>query len=269
MNIIKGFVAFLQDIIHNRHMLWTLSLNDFKARFASSYLGVIWAFIQPLTTVLVFWYVFQIGLRVGGVDDVPFIVWFAPAFLAWTFFSDTATSVTGSIIEYSYLVKKVNFRVSIIPIMKIISGSFIHATFIIFIFLLNLFYGYGLSVYNLQVIYYFLCTLMLLLGLGWLLSAITPFVKDVSSIVSVILQILFWSTPIVWNSDNMVDSVQAVLQINPMYYICNGYRDAFIHHVWFWEKGMTGLYFWTFTLIVFCFGAYVFKKLRPQFADVL
>ena len=250
-------------------MLWSLAKNDFKARFASSYLGAVWAFAQPMATMLVFWYVFQVGLRNAPVGGVPFIIWFAPAYLIWVYFSDTVTMTTACMSEYSYLVKKINFRVSIIPVMKLISGSLVHIAFIIFIFFLNIFYGYGISVYNLQAIYYFICTFILLIGLGWLLSAITPFVRDVPSIVGVVLQILFWTTPIVWNPDNMSESVQFVLKINPMFYICRGYRDAFINHIWFWQYGFSGLYFWCITLIIFALGAYTFKKMRPHFADVL
>lgn len=269
MNVIRNFFIFIRDIYLNRQMLWSLSKNDFKARFASSYLGAVWAFVQPFATMLIFWYVFQVGLRNAPVNGIPFIVWFAPAYLVWVFFQDTVSMATVCMTEYSYLVKKVNFRVSIIPIMKLLSGSFVHVAFILFIFVLNICYGYGFSIYNLQVVYYFVCTFMLLLGLGWLLSAITPFVKDVPSIVSVVIQILFWTTPIVWNPNNMKESVQFILKINPMFYICRGYRDTFINHVWFWEYGFSGLYFWIITLMVFCLGAYTFKKLRPHFADVL
>ena len=269
MNAIKNNLGFLRDIFKNRQMLWTLSKNDFKARFASSYLGAVWAFIQPLATMLVFWYVFQVGLRNAPINGIPFIVWFAPAYLVWTFFSDTVTMTTVCMSEYSYLVKKVNFRVGTVPIMKLISGSLVHIAFIAFIFILNICYGYGVSIYNIQVIYYFLCTVVLLLGLGWLLSSISPFVRDVPSIVSVVLQIIFWSTPIVWSPQIMNESVQRVLQLNPLFYISQGYRDTFVEHVWFWERGVTGIYFWGFTLIVLLLGAYTFKKLRPQFADVL
>ena len=269
MNVIKGILSFLIDVIKNRQVIWALSKNDFKARFASSYLGAVWAFIQPLVTMLVFWYVFQIGLRNAPINGIPFIVWLAPAYLVWTFFSDTLSLETICIMEYSYLVKKVNFRVGTIPIMKLISGSFVHIAFILFIFLLSLIYGIGLSIYNIQIIYYFLCTLLLLLGLGWLLSSITPFIKDIPSIVNVVLQILFWSTPIVWNPEIMSQSVRNIIQINPMFYICRGYRDTFIDHIWFWERGYSNLYFWVFTLIILIVGIYTFRKLRPQFADVL
>lgn len=267
--IIKEFLFFLTDIWHDRTILWGLAKNDLKGRFASSVLGGIWAFIQPLITLLIMWFVFQVGFKNPPVNDVPFIVWMAPAYLVWTFFAETLTAGTNCLMEYSYLVKKVNFRVSMIPLVKIISGAFIHVAFIGFIFILLLVCDVPLSIYNLQVIYYFLCTCVFLVGLCWLFAAVAPFVKDVVNIVGVITQIGFWATPIFWSPENMDGWVQAVLRVNPMFYICRGYRDAFIDHVWFWERdSMAGL-FWCVSIVCFIAGAFLFKKMRPHFADVL
>lgn len=269
MSHIKEFFEFLQNIIRERRVLWGLAKNDFKARFASSFLGGAWSFIQPLVTLLVFWFVFEVGFRNPPVNDVPFIVWLTPAFLAWSFFSETLLGGTNCLLEYGYLVKKVNFRVSMLPIVKIISNMFIHAGFILFIFFLLICNNVAWDIHNIQVFYYFTCMCMLLLGLSWLLSAIAPFVKDVVNFVNVFIQIGFWMTPIFWSPDGMSIRVQQVLKINPMFYICRGYRDSFIDHVWFWQRGSTNLYFWSVTAILFVTGALLFKKLRPQFADVL
>lgn len=67
----KAFILFLADIIHDRSILWGLAKNDVKSKFASSFLGTVWAFIQPLITILVFWFVFQAGFKSPPVDNVP------------------------------------------------------------------------------------------------------------------------------------------------------------------------------------------------------
>lgn len=265
----KNFFVFFVDIITCRNILWGLAVNDLRARFASSFLGGAWAFIQPLVTLSVFWFVFQAGFRNPPVSGVPFIVWFAPAYLAWSYFSDTLSAGTNSLLEYSYLVKKINFRVSMIPLVKVLSSAFVHVGFIIFIFILLIANRVPLSIYNIQVFYYFFCTTVLLVGLCWCLSAMAPFVKDVVSMVGVFLQIGFWITPIFWSPDEMSCWVQLILKLNPMFYVCRGYRDSFIDHVWFWQRGYTNLFFWCVTILIFVFGATLFKRLRPHFADVL
>ncbi|QNK42419.1 ABC transporter permease [Caproicibacter fermentans] len=265
----KGLYTFFADILKSRKILFGLAKNDFKAKFAASFLGITWAFIQPLVTLLVFWFVFQVGFKNPPVSNVPFIVWFTPAYLAWAFFSEALVSGTNCLLEYSYLVKKVNFRVSMIPLVKILSSAFVHVAFIGFIFLMLLLCGLPFSVYNIQVIYYFSCTCILLIGLCWLLSALAPFLKDTVNIVSVFIQIGFWITPIFWSPDKMSPWVQNVLKLNPMFYICRGYRDSFVNHMWFWQRGYTNLFFWGITIILFFAGAYLFRKLRPHFADIL
>lgn len=269
MSIARGFLTFLLDIIKSRKVLWALAINDFKSRFLTSFLGIIWAFVQPLVTILVFWYVFQVGFKSSPINDVPFIVWFAPSYLIWAYFAECLGASTNSLREYGYLVKKVNFRVSMIPLFKIISSSFVHAAFILLIIFMLIYYRIGLSIYNLQAIYYFICTVLLLVGLGWFLSAISAFSGDVANVVNVFIQIGFWMTPIFWSPDTMAPIVQQVLKLNPMFYVCRGYRDAFIDYVWFWQRGYTNLFFWVVTISLFFIGAIVFKKLRPHFADVL
>jgi teichoic acid transport system permease protein len=70
----------LKEIISNRKLIWDLSKNDFKTRFAGSYLGIIWAFVQPIVTVLVYWFVFEKGMHASGINlrsgiTAPFVLW--------------------------------------------------------------------------------------------------------------------------------------------------------------------------------------------------
>lgn len=265
--MIEQIVGFIADIVKNRSMLNALAKNDLKAKFAASFLGVIWAFIQPLVTILVFWVVFQLGFRNPPVDDVPFILWFIPSYLVWTFFTEGLLASSGCLMEYSYLVKKVNFRVSIIPLVKVLSSLFVHVGFILFIYFMYGVYRVPITIYNIQIIYYLFCTVVLLTGLAWLLSSLAPFIKDITNVVNVFVQIGFWLTPIFWSPDSMNPIVKRFLQFNPMYYICQGYRDCFIYQEWFWDRGIINLYFWIFTIMLFFLGVITFKRLRPYFAD--
>ncbi|NPA82501.1 MAG: ABC transporter permease, partial [Epsilonproteobacteria bacterium] len=95
------------------------------------------------------------------------------------------------------------------------------------------------------------------------------FFKDMGEIVTMLLQFGFWMTPIFWSIDIVPKEYQFFLKLNPMYYIVEGYRDTFIHKVWFWQHPYLTLYFWIIALSVFAGGAIIFRKLRPHFADVL
>ena len=269
MALIKNFFLFLRDIYAGRNIIWELSRNDFKAKFASSLWGIIWAFIQPLVTILVFWFVFQAGFKNPPVDNVPFIVWFVPAYLSWAFFSEALSTGAGCLKEYSYLLKKVDFRVSTIPLVKIISSAYVHVAFIGLIFIINAYYGISVSIYNIQVLYYLICMIYLLIGFGWFLSAMAVFLKDTVNFVNVFIQIGFWMTPIFWNPETLDPFVSLILKLNPMFYVAQGYRESFITHTWFWQHYWQTAYFWIAATGMFIVGALVFKKLRPHFVDML
>jgi ABC-type polysaccharide/polyol phosphate export permease len=269
IGMLKGFRTFIIDLFHSRRLILDLVKNDLKSRFAGSYLGILWTVIQPLVTILVFWFVFEVGFKSAPISNVPFILWFIPAFLSWSFFADALSTSANTMYEYSYLVKKVKFRVSVLPTLKILSALFIHFFFICFIIIVYCIYGEPFKLQYLQVFYYCGATMVLLTGLSWFLAALAPFVKDLTQLIGVLLQIGFWLTPIFWSSEGLSPKILMFMKLNPMFYITRGYRDSFIEGIWFWQRGNTNIYFWSVTAICFILGAVVFQKLRPHFADVL
>lgn len=271
--IIRHFNLFLElpiDFVKNRKLILSLSKNDFKTKFAGSYLGIVWAFIQPVITVAVYWFVFQVGMRVGSVSEFPYILWLMAGLVPWFYFSDALSSGTGSFIEYNYLVKKVVFKISILPVVKLLSAIIVHIFFVTFVMVLCWFYGYTPDLYLLQIPYYILCTLLLTMGLVYITSSVVIFFRDLSQIIGIILQVGIWVTPIMWDASAMLaPKFLKILRINPLYYIVDGFRDALLGKVWFWEKGLWTIYFWILVVALLCIGTVLFKKLKIHFADVL
>ncbi len=263
------------ELYRNRTLIFKLSKNDFKTKYAGSYLGMIWAFIQPIVTIMVYWFVFEKGLKAGGVlskegIELPFAIWLSAGLIPWFFFSEALNNATNALMEYSYLVKKVVFKISILPIIKIISALFVHVFFVAFLLILCACYGYYPSLYTLQVIYYSFCMFVFVLALSYATSAVVIFFRDLSQIINIVLQIGMWVTPIMWQVSILDSEVLAqVFKLNPMYYIVDGYRQALFYEVWFWEHPWMTLYYWVLTAVIFLFGAIIFKRLKPHFADVL
>jgi lipopolysaccharide transport system permease protein/teichoic acid transport system permease protein len=110
---------------------------------------------------------------------------------------------------------------------------------------------------------------ILSLGLGWIVSSLNVFIRDVGQIVGVLLQIGFWATPIFWDIDIMPLKIQTIFKLNPVFYLVQGYRESFIYFSPFWRHPYQTLYFWIVAAFIFTGGAWLFKKLKPQFADVL
>ncbi len=274
--MLKALLEIPSEVMQSKKLVLTLAKNDFKTKFAGSYLGRIWAFIQPIVTVLVYWFVFEKALNAGTQSTksgitVPFVLWLIAGLVPWFYFQDILSSGTNVLIEYSYLVKKVVFKISTLPVIKVISNLFVHLFFIAFMLILYLLYGRFPGIYMLQIIYYSFCVVIFATGLIYATSAIVVFFRDLSQIVNILLQILIWATPIMWNIDavSFPPIVLKIIKLNPMYYIVSGYRDSMIGRVWFWQRPEITLYFWVVSILIFMIGTMIFRRLRVHFADVL
>lgn len=249
--------------------IWQFSIDDFKNKFSGSFLGSIWAFIQPLITILIYYFVFQIGFRSVPVEGYPFILWLISGLTSWFFFSDAIINATTSMVEYSYLVKKVLFNINILPLAKICSVFIVQVFLLILNVVIFAVFGFKPDIYMFQIIYYVFYMVILVAGISYLTAALYVFFKDLVQIVSILLQVVFWTTPFVWSLSQMPVEVQHVIKYMPVYYIVSGYRDCFINKVWFWENTQWMIYYWLIAVLIFVLGINVFKRLKPHFADVL
>ena len=265
----KKIYSFGLKLFCNRSLILDLARNDFKTRFAGSYLGIVWAFVQPVVTILVYWFVFQVGFRSGVKGDVPFVLWLAAGLVPWFFFNEALNSATSSLLDYSYLVKKVVFDIQIIPLVRILSALFVHLFFVLLIIFMFLLGGVYPDLTWIQLPYYSLCLILFTLGLSYATSALINFFRDLGQIIIVILQVGIWITPIMWDWEIIPLKLQWLFKINPMYYIVQGYRDALIYHRWFWNNTVMTVYFWGILFLVIWGGMAIFNKLRVHFADVL
>lgn len=275
MGLIKGFYVFARDIYQNKFVIGQLVKRDFKNRYLGSFLGFAWTIIQPLVMILVLWCVFVLGFKSGSVAGasgqvVPFIAWFAVGIIAWNFFAEAFVASTNVFQEYSYLVKKINFKIAVLPMVKLLSSLVTHLIFLAVGIIILLLSGVPVTWYWLQALYYLVAMMILLLGLSWVTSSLQVFVKDVAQVVGVILQFGFWLTPIVWSFDLVPKEWHFWFKLNPMFYIVDGYRKSFLFGEAFWkDQQFLGLYFWVFTFIVLISGVFLFRKLKPHFSDVL
>lgn len=249
--------------------MFRLAKNDFMVRYAGSYFGVIWAFVQPVITILLYWFVFQVGFRSGSVEGAPYVLWLIAGLIPWFYFSEAVSGSANCLIEYSYLVKKVVFNISVLPAVKAISALFVHLFFLVAMILVFALYGYYPDFYTAQIFYYLLCMFVLVLGLAYIGSALNVFFRDLGQIINILLQIGMWLTPIAWQ-DTMLSPVwQKIMKLNPVYYIVTGYRESLIHKTAFWEHSTWTIYFWLFALVLLLAGRKLFHKLKIHFADVL
>ncbi len=270
----KGYDKFTTlpiELYQSRFLIWKLAKNDFKKRYAGSYMGAIWAMIQPVVTVAMYYIVFDkiMGNTGRGAEDVPFVLFLTAGLVPWFYFSEALNHGTNAMLEYNYLVKKVVFKISILPIIKIIAATFIHMFFVAVLLAVAALYGYYPTIYTIQIVYYSFCLFVFVLALCYTTCSIVVFFKDLSQIISIALQIGMWATPILWDIDSLHVDWLVFLKLNPLVYIVEGYRSAVYGGTWFFQDFFSTMYFWIVTVVLFGIGAAVFKRLKVHFADVL
>ena len=165
--------------------------------------------------------------------------------------------------------KKVVFKISILPIIKIIAATFIHGFFVLFMLLLFMVHGYFPDAHTLQLIYFSFCLFVFVLGISYTTCSIVLFFRDLTQIIGIVLQVGMWATPILWKLSMVPEQYQILFKLNPVFYIVNGYRSALLEKTWFWEDFYSTMFFWITTAVIFGIGTLIFKRIKVHFADVL
>ena len=220
MNVFK-------EIYNYRELLKTNIKKEIRGKYKGSWLGVLWTFLNPLLMLAVYAFVFPYILRVN-VDN--YTIFMIVALIPWNFFTTAIQSGTGSVVANGNILKKVYFPREIIPIsittnqlVPFLITCIIMAVFIIFS-------GVGFSVHALLFPLLVLIQYILILGLTFILSALTVFVRDIDHFVSVILMLGFYATPIVYQGEMLPKKFQIFLKLNPMAQLVEEYRSILYYH---------------------------------------
>ena len=261
---------FIKTIIQQRKLIFQLGKNEFRNKFANTNLGAVWGFVQPFVFMITYVIVFQFILKTNSSGDSPYIVWFLPGMAMWLFLNDTILTASMSIRNYSYLVKKVIFPVDIIPLISMVSSSVVGLFLIFVAIMVCTIMGFFPNL--LLILYILLCFYLFVISFTRITSAICTIIPDFSQLLNVVMQLLFWFTPIIWNLDMLKDhpTICSVMKSLPFTYLINGMRSAFINpSAFFKENWIATIVFWVVTLIFFAWGNKLFKRSKKEFADVL
>lgn len=250
-------------------MIMAMAMRDIQIRYAGTLGGFAWSIIQPLMMILIYCFVFSVGFKVKPPGGIPFIVVFLCGLIPWLIFSETLMSSVRVITANTHLTKKTVFPTEILPVTCLVASLIPHCVMLIILIIVLLVNNISFSFYNFQFLYYLFALSVFSLGLNWLFSAINVFCRDVGQTLGIVLNMWFWITPIVWPLNMIPQKYQYFIKLNPMYYIVEGYRSSFVYHVPFWHNYSMAIYFWIICLSVFIIGAFTFKKLKPEFAEVL
>lgn len=267
---IKNVVTIAKEIWQNRKRMIRLSFYDYALANKDSYLGRLWSILNPLIQIGTYWFVFGIGIRnnkpVGGHAFLP---WMLCGLMPWFFFSYCIVNGASSIYAKSGTVFKLKYPVSTIPMGAIFVGFYNHLVVLAMLVISLIFFGYYPNIYWLNLIYYLLYEFVFLTSFSMITSVLTMIARDFQKLLSSLIRLWFYLTPILWSMDNLPQWVQTILKLNPALYIVNGFRDSLIYGNMFFVHTNKIIFFWSLNVVLIIVGCNLQMKFRNKFIDML
>jgi lipopolysaccharide transport system permease protein len=255
----------LMTLFQYRDLLIAWTTRILRARYQQSVLGGLWALAQPVATVIILTTVFSRFLRVD-TGEVPYLVFSYSALVPWLLFSTSVTDMTDSVVSNMNLVGKIYFPRDLLVVATLLARLVDFAIAYSLVLVLMVYFQLPLQASLLFLPVILLIQLMLALGLGLLGAALNVFYRDIKHILTLLLQLWFYATPIIYPVTLVPEHLRPFYYLNPMAGIVDGYRAVLIHGHW----PEASLYLSALVaLIVLGVGYVVFKRHEHQFSDVI
>jgi len=256
---------WISEIWRAREILYFLAWRDVKVRYKQAALGVAWAVLQPLFTMIIFAFFFGRLARIPS-EGVPYPLFSYSALVLWTYFAATLSQVGNSLVSNSSLITKIYFPRVLLPGAAAFGG-------LLDLLVSSLFLAGMLIYYHVTPRWTFLLTpifvvqtVLLVLGVGMLLAAVNVRYRDVKYTIPFLTQIGLFVTPIIYPVSFLPHSLQGWLALNPMTGVINGFRAClFGTHV----DATVVACSWTVTLSLLLIGGLHFRSTERVFADIV
>lgn len=266
----------IEEQIKHRDLIIRMATFDIKGMYQLHYLGTFWQFLNPAIQVGIYWFVFGLGIRGGNpiqtsVGEIPFFLWMLMGLIPWFFINPSLIQGSNSVYQKVNLVSKMNFPVSLLPMIKIVGNSLHFFILMFLLFVILLIYGFHPTIYIIQLIYYFFSLFIFLFAFTLFSSTISTLVRDYQMLLQSMVRMILYMSPILWDptGTHVPSWVTNILQLNPIFYIIEGFRDSFLSRQWFFEDPIYLCYFWALTLTLLIIGSNVHLKFRKNFVDYL
>lgn len=257
-------IKYLRELFQFRELLWALTLREIKIRYKQTFLGVIWAILQPASLAIIFSFVFGIILKVNS-GTVPYPIFVYSALVPWTFFSNSMTFGSLSIVNHGNLVTKVYFPRELLPLSAIGAAFFDFVMASIVLLALMVVYGIEPSINFIYVLILVPVLFLLTCGISLIFATVNVLFRDIKFGIPLLLQIWLFLTPVIYSSSHIPEKYQGVLKLNPLVPLIENFRQVTIY-------SNSPNYFEIFlgtivSLLIFTVGYWFFKSKEKIFAD--
>ncbi|HEU4477784.1 MAG TPA: ABC transporter permease [Pyrinomonadaceae bacterium] len=255
----------LKDIWAYRELLYFLTWRDVKVRYKQTALGAAWAILQPLFMMVIFTIFF--GRLAGlGSNGMPYPLFALAGLVPWTFFANSVTASSNSLVGSTHLITKVYFPRVIVPAAAMLAGLVDFALAFSLLAVLMLYYRVSLTVQILFLPMVILLTALFALAIGTWMSALNVKYRDVRFALPFLIQLWLFVSSVILPSSSLEPRWRWLLRLNPMSGIIEGYRAALFGTPFDWPAiGIAAL----LTIVALIYAAYSFSRVERSFADII
>ena len=263
----KGWVLIdWKELWEYKDLVYFLIWREIKTRYAQSVLGIGWAVIQPLFSMVIFTIVFGNLAKIDS-NGVPYSIFSFSGLVPWTYFSTALSTSAGSLVASKAIITKVYFPRLIIPLAPIFSKliDFIIAFFLLIVMVL--FYGFSLSFKILLIPGLIMITILTASGMGMWLSALSVQYRDLNYATGFFIQLLLYLAPVVYPASNIPEDFRIYYGLFPMVGVIESFRSILLDTIPIpLDFIITGS---VVAIILFVSGMFYFKRIEKYFADVV
>lgn len=260
------------SFLAHRQLILQMTKREIASRYKGSIFGLLWSFINPLLMLAVYSFVFTFVFKAkwGSAVDTEqsnFAVILFAGLIIHGFFSEILLLSTNSVTGNSNYVKKVVFPLHILSVITTLASLFNFTVGMIVLFLISLVLGASLQWTILFVPIVIFPLLLLSIGVGWMISALGVYIRDIGQFMGVLTSILLFMSPVFFSLEILPDNFRGLMLLNPLTFIIEQFRAVFL---WGLMPDFVGLAKYTVVSFIFTFSSFkVFNKLKKGFADVL
>ena len=261
---------FLRNLVERPALVAQLVRRDFEQRYVGSAAGWLWGIVHPLVQLGVWWFVFQICLEMTLPADAPtqnYAMFVMAGYLPWMLFQETVIRSASSLVDHANLITRTVFPSEVVAVSIFLSSLLHHLIGVGLVMLVTLYMTHTLSPLILMLPVYMVFVGLLGVGIGWVASSLHVYLRDTGQVLSVVMQVWMWMTPIMISADKVPENYRFLIRWNPMSFVVDAYRSRLLTPAWPDASQLATIAGWS--IAVFLVGGLFFRHLKRGFADVL
>lgn len=261
----------IKRFLRNIHKTIKMALIDLRKIYNGAVFGWFWVIAKPAVTIFMYYFLFKIGLKVSSnVDGYPYFIWLIVGMLPWFYISDMINTSPSVYKKYNYLVTKIKFPIKMIPTFMSLSRFIVNMILSMIVIMIYLLMMKRLDIYILNILYYSTVMFIFITIITSILALISALSKDISNLIKTISTPLLLLSPVFWNIKTIdIEFIKVLELYNPVAYFVNGYRDAFINNIWFYDKPLDAFIIILELIILWLVNIILYKKISRKLPDYL